>query len=69
MFCRARCERTNLWQAIMLLAAHHDMPVHVVAAGLGLEKHGGVVAFLARDEPWAAEPEIALSATLPERRA
>ena len=36
-------------QAIALLAARHDVPLHVVQAGQGLEKHGGVVALLARD--------------------
>ena len=68
-FCQAPCDRTNLWQAIALLAARHNILVHVVAAGLGLEKHNGVIALLTRAEPWAAAPEAALSATLPERRA
>ena len=62
-------DRTNLWQGIALLAARHSIPVHVVAPGLGLEKHNGVVALLAGTEPWAAAPEAALSAALPERRA
>jgi peptide subunit release factor 1 (eRF1) len=58
-FCRARCEKTNLWQAIALLAIEHDIPAQVVAGGLGLERHGGVVALLAREEPWAAsEPAL-----------
>jgi len=51
-FCQARCERTSLWQAIMLLAARHNIPVEVVPAGHGLEKHGGIAALLAREEPW-----------------
>jgi peptide subunit release factor 1 (eRF1) len=68
-FCQARCDQTNLWQAIALLAARHNIPVHVVAAGLGLEKHGGVVALLAREEPWTAPPESTLTAALPERTA
>ena len=68
-FCQAPCERTNLWQGIALLAARHNIPVHVVAAGLGLEQHHGVIALLARAEPWAAAPEGTLTATLPEQRA
>ena len=67
-FCQARCDRTSLWQAIALLAARHDIPVHVVPAGLGLEQYNGVVALLARDEPWAAAPEAVLTAHLPEPR-
>jgi hypothetical protein len=66
-FCQGRCEKTNLWQAIALLAGRHDIPVDTVAAGLGLEKHGGVVALLAREEPWAG-PESTLTAPLPETR-
>jgi peptide subunit release factor 1 (eRF1) len=46
--CGARCERTNLWQAITLLATRHGIPVHIVAAGSGLDKHGGMAALLAR---------------------
>jgi peptide subunit release factor 1 (eRF1) len=51
-FCQTPCERTNLRQAIAVLAMRHNIPVHVVAAGQGLEKHGGIAALLARDEPW-----------------
>lgn len=57
--CGARCERTNLWQAIALLASRHNIPVNVVEAGQGLEKEGGVVALLARAVPWAAPPASA----------
>jgi hypothetical protein len=60
-YCQAGCERSNLWQEIALLAARHDIPLHFVAAGLGLEKQGGVVALLAREEPWAAPSESAMS--------
>jgi len=67
-FCQARCERTSLWQAIALLAARHNIPVQTVAAGLGLEKHGGVVALLARNEPWVA-PEPVVTAQLREQHA
>lgn len=67
-FCQARCEKTNLWQAIALLSARHNIPVYTVASGIGLDKHGGVVAILAREEPWTA-PESTLSSSLPERRA
>jgi peptide subunit release factor 1 (eRF1) len=68
-FCGARCGRTSLWQAIALLAARHNIPLHVVGPGTGLEKQGGVVALLARAEPWSAPPEATLAAALPEARA
>jgi hypothetical protein len=66
--CRGRCEKTNLWQAIALLAAGHHISVHFVEAGRGLEKPGGVVALLAREELLTV-PERVLTAPLPERRA
>jgi hypothetical protein len=66
--CQGHCERTNLWQAIALLASRHNIPVESIAAGVGLEKHGGVVAILAREEPWAA-PEPSVTSPLPEQRA
>lgn len=50
-YCGARCEKTNLWQSVALLAARHDIPVHVVAAGSCLEDHGGIVALVTRTEP------------------
>jgi hypothetical protein len=67
--CHAPCEKTNLWQAIALLAAGHNVTVHFVESGQGLEKHSGVVALLAREEPLMAPPEPVLTASLPERRA
>lgn len=67
--CYGPCEKTNLWQAIALLAAGHRISVHFVEAGQGLEKHSGVVALLAREEPFRAAPEAVLTASLPERRA
>jgi hypothetical protein len=67
--CRARCEKTNLWQAIALLAARKHLVVHFVEPGHGLDKHAGVVALLAREAPWIAPPELVLTASLPERRA
>jgi hypothetical protein len=51
-FCQSRCEKVNLWQEIALLATRHQIPVHFV--GAGLEQQSGIVALLARDEPWAA---------------
>jgi hypothetical protein len=44
--CGGACERTNLWQALALLAAERHVPVDFIAPGLGLEKQGGIVAFL-----------------------
>ncbi|MBI2186446.1 MAG: hypothetical protein HYU37_04900 [Acidobacteria bacterium] len=64
--CHGPCEKTNLWQAIALLAAGHHVSVDFVGAGQGLEKHGGAVAVLAREE---VAPEAVLTASLPERRA
>jgi peptide subunit release factor 1 (eRF1) len=66
--CHGRCERTNLWQAIALLAAQKHVTVHFVEAGHGLEKHGGVVALLAREAPWMAAPEEVLTTAMPEQR-
>ena len=68
-FCQSRCEQTNLWQAITLLAARHGIPVHTVAAGLGLQEHGGMVALLARGEPWSEPPGSLVPATVSERQA
>ncbi|MBI3050453.1 MAG: hypothetical protein HYY76_19335 [Acidobacteria bacterium] len=67
--CHGRCEKTNLWQAIALLAAGHHVSVHFVGSGQGLEKHSGVVALLTREERVMAPPERVLTAPLPERRA
>ena len=66
--CHATCEKTNLWQAIALFAARKHVTVHFVESGHGLEKHGGVVALIEREAPWAA-PEQVLTAPLPEPRA
>ena len=69
--CHGRCEKTNLWQAIALLAAGHHVSVHFVESGQGLEKQSGVVALLAREE--ASMPALAASpaprgAAPPEQR-
>jgi peptide subunit release factor 1 (eRF1) len=66
--CHAGCEKTNLWQAIALLAAHKHVVVHFVEPGHGLDRHAGVVALLAREAPWIA-PERVVTASLPEQRA
>ena len=67
--CHAGCEKTNLWQAIALLAARKHVVVHFVESGHGLDKHAGVVALLARDAPWMARPDHVLTASLPGQRA
>ena len=67
--CHARCEKTNLWQAIALSASNKHVTVHFVDPGHGVDKHGGVVALLAREAPWMTPPERVLTASLPERRA
>lgn len=66
--CHATCEKTNLWQAIALLAARKHLTVHFVETGHGLEKHGGAVALFEREAPWIGAPERVLTAALPERR-
>jgi hypothetical protein len=65
--CHESCEKTSLWQAIALSAARKHITVHFVEPGHGLEKHGGVVAILEREAPWAAAEQV-LAASLPERR-
>jgi hypothetical protein len=65
--CHARCEKTNLWQAIALFAARKHVVVHFVEPGHGLDRHAGVVALLAREAPWIA-PERVMTASLPEQR-
>lgn len=57
--CHADCEKTNLWQAIALFAARKHVVVHFVEPGHGLEKHAGIVAFLAREAPWLAPADDA----------
>jgi len=66
--CHAHCGKTNLWQAIALFAGGKHIVVHFVEPGHGLDKHGGVVALLAREAPWLAAPEQVLTASGPERR-
>ena len=72
--CHRPCEKTNLWQAIALLAARHHVSVHFVESGQGLEKQSGVVALLAREEVLMPAPALAASpaprgAAPPEQRA
>jgi len=59
--CHGRCAKTNLWQAIALLAAGHHVSVHFVESGQGLEKQSGVVALLAREEVLMPAPALAAS--------
>jgi hypothetical protein len=61
--CRARCEKTNLWQAIALFAVRKHVVVHFVEPGHGLDKHAGVVALLARPST-VAHPSTPLGMTL-----
>ena len=51
-FCQAACEKVNLWQEILLFAARHDIPAHVVDSRPALARHGGVAAMLSREGPW-----------------
>jgi peptide subunit release factor 1 (eRF1) len=67
--CHASCEKTNLWQAIALRASRKHIVVHFVEPGHGLDKHGGAVALLEREAPWATPLEQVLTASLPEPRA
>jgi peptide subunit release factor 1 (eRF1) len=67
--CGQRCQKTNLWQAIALLAAGRHVSVDFVDGGHGLEKRSGVVALLAREASVAIAPEALLTPSLPERRA
>jgi peptide subunit release factor 1 (eRF1) len=67
--CHTGCEKTNLWQAIALFAARKHVMVHFVESGHGLDKRAGVVALLAREAAWIAQPERVLTASQPERRA
>ena len=51
-FCGAACDTVNLWQEILLFAARHDIPAHVVHSTPELTRHGGVAAMLSREGPW-----------------
>jgi peptide subunit release factor 1 (eRF1) len=50
-YCRAPCELTNLWQAILAPAVRHDIAFHFVGSDARLATRGGVAALLARDSP------------------
>lgn len=51
-FCHTTCEKVNLWQEMLLFAARHDIPAHVVEGRPVLADHGGVAAMLSREGPW-----------------
>lgn len=51
-FCHAPCETVSLWQEILLFAARHGIPAHVVDNAPVLARHGGVAAMLSREGPW-----------------
>ena len=53
-FCGGTCEKTNVWQEILLFAARHNIPAHSVVASAELDRHGGIAAMLAREGPWEA---------------
>ena len=59
-FCQGTCEKVNLWQAILLFAARHNITAHTVDSHPELSRHGGVAAVLSRAEPW--EPAAATAA-------
>ena len=56
-FCQGTCEKVNLWQEILLVAALHNIVAHTVESHAELTRHGGVAAVLSRQEPW--EPAAA----------
>jgi hypothetical protein len=49
-FCRARCDKTNLWQQILALALRHNVAVQFVKGNETLLDRGGVAATLCREE-------------------
>jgi peptide subunit release factor 1 (eRF1) len=51
-FCQRRCEKVNLWQEILSLAARHGVTTHFVDDSAELSRHGGIAAVLSRQEPW-----------------
>jgi peptide subunit release factor 1 (eRF1) len=53
-FCAAACDKVNLWQQILLFAARHNIPAHVVDDNPALHRLGGVAAMLSREGPWDA---------------
>ena len=53
-YCHGACETVNLWQEILLFAARHAIPAHVIEHNDELSRHGGVAAVLSRAEPWSS---------------
>lgn len=51
-FCQGACERTNLWQSIVLLATGHGVPIHFLGTDAELHARGGVAAHVTRADPW-----------------
>jgi len=64
-FCKGRCEKVSLWQEVLLFAARHDIPAHVVDDNATLAGFGGIAAMLSRRGPW--EP-VAPSRRVERRR-
>ena len=53
-FCGGSCETVSLWQEILSIANRHGVRIHFVGADPLLADSGGIVAMLARREPWPA---------------
>lgn len=59
-YCAAPCRKGNLWQEVLNLALAHGVWVNLVRRSAELDRHSGMAALLARDEPqWAPAPASA----------
>ncbi|WP_406695637.1 hypothetical protein V5E97_31985 [Singulisphaera sp. Ch08] len=59
-YCKAPCDKSNLWQEILEQAVRHNVAVHFVSAEKRGVVPGGVTALLAHDDPqWAPTASIA----------
>jgi hypothetical protein len=62
-YCQSPCDRTNLWQEILIRAVRHGVDVHFVPTKSVRTVPNGIAALLARDEPrWAAAPSVEAAA-------
>lgn len=56
-YCKATCEKVNLWQEILRLAVRHNVPAHLVTPRPGRVVPNNIAALLLRDEPqWTTGP-------------
>jgi peptide subunit release factor 1 (eRF1) len=63
-YCKAPCDRANLWQEILIRALKHSVGVHFVTPESGRTVPGAIAALLLRDEPqWALAGALAANAT------